>query len=124
MVVEQSEKKRAELYGELALLEQKIQAIKEEMRNIDERLTAKLEEKIKEKRTALEGLESQKKDMEKQLEELQDNQKSPSVPVLCQYCGSENLANANFCEKCGKEIGVAGGAPDDVKLLEKAASPA
>jgi septal ring factor EnvC (AmiA/AmiB activator) len=106
--IEQSEKKRAELNNELTLLEQKMQATIEEMRTIEEELTAKLEEKVKEKRAASEKLESQKRNMEKQLEDLQNSQEPTSepssVPVLCKYCGSENIPKAKFCEKCGKSI--------------------
>lgn len=105
MIVEQSEKRRAELRSELAVLDQKMQAVTEEMRNLDEKLTAKLEEKVKQKRAASEKLESEKKNLEKQLDELQDKQESPSAPVLCQHCGSGNIANAKFCESCGKNIG-------------------
>lgn len=142
-VIEQSVKRRAELRRELALLKEKRQVMMEEMDSIDERLTAKLEEKmmgemnsigeeltakleekVKEKRAVLEDLEAQKKDMERQLEELQVEQKSSSVPVVCQYCGCENVPGANFCERCGKRIGVVGSASGDVKVLEKPVVPA
>lgn len=108
VVIEQSEKRRAELRSELAVLDQRMQTMTEEMRNLDEKLTAKLEDMVNEKRAASEKLESQKMNMEKQLDELQGNPESStqssSATVRCQHCGSENVANAKFCESCGKNI--------------------
>lgn len=106
VVIEQSEKKRIELQNELTLLEQKMQTMTEEIRKLDEALTAKLVEKIKEKKAAFEKLESQIKDMQMQLEELQDKE-AFRLPILCQNCGAENIPNANFCERCGKQMKAA-----------------
>lgn len=111
VVIEQPEKKREELQNELALLEQKMQAAKEEIRKLEEKLTAKLEEKVNAKRAAMEKLESQKNDLEKQLEKLENNQQPGGMPVLCQHCGSENITNALFCEKCGKKIAAESSPP-------------
>ena len=122
VVFEQPEKKRAELENEWTSLNQKIQAMKENMRELEEKITAKLEEKVKARREAFEKLECENKNLEKKLEELQENQKpssllneplsevaekeeeSPSKRNLCKYCGAENITDAAFCEKCGKKI--------------------
>jgi chromosome segregation ATPase len=121
--LEQPQKKRAELEDECASLDQKIQAMKEDVRKLEEEVTAKLEEKVRAKRAAFEILESTKKDFEKKIEELRKDQafslpsneptseakekkeESWSMPVLCRYCGSENITGAVFCENCGKKIG-------------------
>jgi DNA repair exonuclease SbcCD ATPase subunit len=121
VVFEQPQKKRAELENEGASLDQKIQAMKEDIKKLEEKVTVMLEEKVKVKRAAFEKLESQKKDLEKKLEELEKNQmpssspmtpisevakkkeESPTARVVCQFCGSANLPNAVFCWKCGKK---------------------
>jgi len=78
--LEMLQKKRRELESEQASLEQKEQAMKENVRKLLEKLTAQLEEKIKTKNEVVEKLESLKKDLEKRLNELQDNAESSLMP--------------------------------------------
>ena len=126
---EQPEKRRTELENELVFLEQKAQAVKEEMRRLDAALTAKLEEKVKARRAALAAMESQKKELERKLKEMEDKPQTSSTPKdltfetlekkeeqplalrLCQHCGCENIPSAAFCEKCGTKIEIECSAP-------------
>lgn len=78
--LEMLQKKRRELENEQTSLEQKEQATKENVRKLFEKLTVQLEEKIKAKNEVIEKLESLKRDLEKRLDELQDNRESSLMP--------------------------------------------
>jgi len=65
--------KRRELENELASLSTKESVIKGDLQKLEEEIIAQLEETIKAKKLTLSGLESQKSDLEKKLQELQGN---------------------------------------------------
>jgi len=72
--------RRRELENELASLSTKELAIKGDLQKLEEEIIAELEETIKEKKLTLNGLESQKSDLEKKLRELQDNRANAQTP--------------------------------------------
>ena len=63
--------KRRELENELASLSQTEKTLETDLRTLEEKIIDQLKEEIKEKKSALSGLESRKNDLEKKLSELQ-----------------------------------------------------
>lgn len=78
--LEQLQKKRTELENEQASLEQKEQAMKEDVRKLEIKLLVQLEQKIRAKNEVVDKLESMKRDLEKRLEELQENREFSLMP--------------------------------------------
>jgi septal ring factor EnvC (AmiA/AmiB activator) len=78
--LEPLKKKIANLENELASQEQKEQTMIENIRKLMEKVAIKLEENIKAKNAVLEKFESMQKDLEKKLDELQENREPSSSP--------------------------------------------
>jgi len=76
----QLQKRRTELEGELSSLRQKETTLESDVKTLEEEVAAQLEGKIKTQNTILEKLESTKSDLERRLEELQEQPKPSQMP--------------------------------------------
>ncbi len=65
--------KRRELENELASLSQTEKILQSDLKTLEARIIEKLKAEIQAKKSALNGLETRKNDLEKKLNEMQDN---------------------------------------------------
>lgn len=82
-LLNQLQMKRRELENEVASLSQREASLKGELQKLEEGIIAELEETIRSKKLVLSSLESQKRDLEKKLNEVQgkpEEAKKPEEP--------------------------------------------